>query len=202
MLTLSKELIMQHIDKGGMDAFLPENPAQKFTSEHIATIVETLGTESYGIKLVHIYGDDGCTFMSKDFLNFSFKCMDVNETSPTTKEYPTGEVPNISEVLGTKTKTHYVDILTGKNSIMKGKKTTHLTQRELHTGQLELINHTSEVFTMFREEKEIVIALIKEYESTRIFTERSATSTAPSYSLHMYLPSEQVQVFETESEEN
>lgn len=198
MLTLSKELILQHIEEDGLNKFLPKNPAQEFTPEIAATIKETLENESYGIKLVHIYSAEGCSFMSKDFLDFSFKCMDVNETSPTTKDYPIGKRPNISEVLGNKTKTHYVEILSGKECIIKGKKSISLIQRVLHTGQVELISHTSEILTMFREEKQIVVALIKEYESTRIFTERSATNTTPVYTLHIFMPGEQVQVFESE----
>ncbi len=200
MITLSKELILQHIEKDGMDKFLSKNSSLHFMQEHTDAIKTLLQDDTYGLRLVHLYDGGDCSLFSKDFIDFAFKCIDMDETVPTNMEYPVGEMPNIAEIIGNKTITRRVDIVKGSDYILKGNKCIHMSQKVTYTGQVEIMTTTSEKLTMFPGEKEIVIALVKDYESHRIFAERSATSTKPEYSLHILMPG----AFEafTESEEN
>jgi len=201
MLTLSKELILQHIEEDGLDKFLPNNSSLHFSQDYTDAIKTLLQDDTYGLKLVHLYDGGDCSLFSKDFLDFAFKCIDMDETVPTNMQYPVGEVPNISEIIGNKTTTRRVDIVKGADAILKGNKCIHTSQKMTHTGQLEIMTTTSEKLTKFPGKKEIIIALVKDYESHRIFAERSATSTKPEYSLHILMPGTLFEEF-TESEEN
>lgn len=185
MLTLSKELVLEHIGKDGLDKFLPENNKSSFTLLDVKTIKDCLENKDYDIKTVRFY--DG-TPLSADSMQFGMLCMNEDKTIYKAKEYPIGQMPSSPVIIGNITKTRRVELLTNTDSIIMGKLTESLNVRHVYTGQSEIIETKSTIYSRFKDNSINHIILEKTYETELIFENRKAVSTKPVYTLLIHMP--------------
>lgn len=185
MLTLSKELVLEHIGKDGLDKFLPENSKVTFTEEHLNKIKSLLEDKEIEIKLVHFYGvtkDEGLS----DTFSFSKVCQKINMTVPVTEK---GKFTPDDKITHIKTETKYPTLcdIDSAEELILGRETIHLTVRQIYTGQTEMVESKTNVFAKF-DGYDIHIVLQKCYNTTKDVETRVQESDKPLYFLHIYVP--------------